>query len=82
MRQLALLLLVACGGLAPKTEDTLDESVRVYNEGVRWARYEVAAKHVPPKQRSQFVDDWDERAKEPGANVPDLNSYREVLVRL
>ncbi len=64
MRQLALLVIVACGGLSPKSEDTLEEAIRVYNEGVRWARYEVAAKHVPPTQRSQFVDDWDERAKE------------------
>lgn len=63
MRQLLLVVLVACGGLG-KSEDTLSEAVRVYNEGVRWARYEVAAKHVPPPQRAQFVDDWDERAKE------------------
>ncbi len=54
----------ACGGLAPRTEETLVESIRSYNDGVRWSRFEVAAVHVPPAQRSQFVDDWDQRAKD------------------
>ncbi len=56
--------LAACGGLMPKNEETLAESVRSYNDGVRWSRFEVAAVHVLPPQRSQFVDDWDQRAKE------------------
>ena len=52
-----------CGALA-KNGETLTESVRAYNEGVRWERYAVAAVHVPPKLRAQFVDDWDERAND------------------
>jgi hypothetical protein len=64
MKQLALVMLVACGTLAPKSEDTLTESIRSYNEGVRWSRFQVAAVHVPPPQRAQFVDDWDERVKD------------------
>ena len=43
---------------------TLSESVRTYNDSVRWERFGVAANHVPPEQRSQFVDDADQRAKD------------------
>ncbi len=46
--------LAACGA-APKSGDTLGESIRQYNEGVRWERFDNAAIHVPPKERSQFV---------------------------
>ncbi|MGE5182667.1 MAG: hypothetical protein ACM31C_11420 [Acidobacteriota bacterium] len=56
--------LAACGAMPQKTEDTLVESIRSYNEGIRWSRFEVAAVRVPPAQRSQFVDDWDQRAKD------------------
>lgn len=55
-------LLAACA--APKAGDTLGESVRSYNDGVRWARYDNAAVHVPAAERSQFIDDADERAKD------------------
>ncbi len=64
MRAAVLCLLVACGGLAPKQPETLSDSIRAYNDGVRWGRFEVAAIHIPPKQRSQFVDEADERAKD------------------
>ena len=52
--------------MAPRQQpaSTLADAVRSYNEGVRWERFEIAAVHVPPKQRSQFVDDADERAKD------------------
>lgn len=56
------LMLAACH--PPKSGDTLGDSVRSYNDGVRWGRYEVAAVHVPAKERSQFVDDADQRAKD------------------
>lgn len=52
--------LVACGATPP--EDTLGESVRSYNDGVRWGRYGIAATKIPPKERSQFVTEMDERA--------------------
>ena len=69
MRKLILIAVivsagVGCGALVPKTTETLDESVRSYNEGVLWQRYANAAIHVPPKLRAQFVDDWDQRSKD------------------
>jgi hypothetical protein len=57
------LLLAACGA-APRAGETLVDSIRAYNDGVRWGRFEVAASHIPAKQRSQFVDDNDDRAKD------------------
>jgi hypothetical protein len=67
MKKLLLLaglsaVLAACH--PPKTGDTLGDSIRSYNEGVRWGRYEVAAVHVPAAERSQFIDEVDERAKD------------------
>ena len=63
-RWMIVLLAAGCGSLVPKTGETLDESIRSYNDGIRWARYEVAATHVPPAQRAQFIDGWDERSKD------------------
>jgi hypothetical protein len=57
-----VLLVAACH--PPTSGDTLGESVRTYNEGVRWERYEYAAAHIPPKERTQFLDDADMRAKD------------------
>lgn len=57
-----ILMVAACH--APRSGETLTESVRAYNEGVRWERYAVAATHVPPEQRSDFVDEADERSKD------------------
>jgi len=63
MRAMVLcLVLAACH--PPRSGDTLGESVRSYNEGVRWGRYEVAAVHVPAMERSAFVDEADQRAKD------------------
>lgn len=65
MKRILFVLAVAgCGALAPKPTETLTESVQTYNDGVRWSRFAVAATHVPPLQRAQFVDDWDERAND------------------
>ena len=55
---------VLAGCHSPRSGDTLGDSIRVYNEGVRWERFAVAAVHVPPRERSQFVDDADERSKD------------------
>jgi hypothetical protein len=62
MRALWFALLCACA--APKAGDTLVDSIRQYNDGVRWGRYGVAANHVPPKERAVFVEEADERANE------------------
>jgi hypothetical protein len=63
MRAMILVLVAACGGI-PKTPDTLDESVRSYNDGVRWGRLGVAAAKVPPRERTQFIDEMDERSED------------------
>jgi len=57
-----ILALAGCGALAPRSGDTLGDSVRAYNDGVRWERFAVAAVHVPPAERSSFVDQADQRA--------------------
>jgi hypothetical protein len=57
------LALSACGG-AQRDSDTLQESILAYNEGVRWERFEAAASALPPKERSAFVDEMDQRAKD------------------
>jgi hypothetical protein len=62
MRALWFVLLAGCA--SAKSGDTLVDSIRVYNDGVRWERFAVAAKHVPPPQRATFVDDADERAND------------------
>jgi len=62
MRAIWFVLLAACA--APKSGDTLGESIRRYNEGVRWERFAVAAVHVPPKERTTFVEEADERAED------------------
>ena len=64
MRKAILALVLAAACHAPKAGETLGESVRSYNEGVRWQRYETAAVHVPAAERAQFIDDADERAKD------------------
>jgi hypothetical protein len=58
-----LLVIAACGGRQQNTE-TLAESIRSFNEGVRWQRYEVAAVSIPPRERSKFVEMMDERAED------------------
>src|SRR5205085_8879292 len=46
----------------PKAGETLSETIRSYNDSVRWERYEIAAIHLPPTQRSARLDEWDQRA--------------------
>jgi hypothetical protein len=59
---LAMCLLAACH--SAKAGDTLAESIHAYNEGVRWERFGAAAVHVPPQERSEFIDELDQRAKD------------------
>ena len=58
------LVLFACGAPQVRAEEDLSESIRQFNDGVRWERFAVAASSIPPAQRSQFVDDMDERASD------------------
>jgi len=69
-----VMALAACGG-PQRDSDTLKESLLNYNEGVRWERFESAATSLPPKVRSEFVDEMDQRAK-------DLNISQYDIVRV
>jgi len=64
MKLAIVLVLAGCGALASQQGDTLGDSVRDYNDGIRWARFENAAAFLPAGQRAQFLDDWDQRAKD------------------
>ena len=59
---LLAIVLLACGAPQVRTEEDLSESIRQFNDGVRWERFAVAASSIPPPQRSHFVDEMDERA--------------------
>ncbi len=59
---LCLVMLAACGG-AQRDSESLAESIRTFNDGVRWQRFERAATQVPVAQRTRFVEDMDERAE-------------------
>jgi hypothetical protein len=60
---LTLTLATACAG-APKSGETLMESLRTYHEGIRWQRFAAAAARLPAAERSAFVEEWDERSKD------------------
>ena len=57
-----VLALVATGCAGGPQRDMLMESVRAYNEGVRWQRFTAAAVAVPPAERDQFLDEREELA--------------------
>jgi hypothetical protein len=57
-----LVLAGGCGAPQLRPEHDLTDSVRQFNDGVRWERFGVAASSIPPAQRSEFVDQMDERA--------------------
>ncbi len=58
---LLAILMLGCGASLHEQPD-LSESVRLFNDGVRWERFTAAAAAVPPRERSQFVDDMDQRS--------------------
>ncbi len=57
-------LVAACGAPQNRSEEDLSESIRQYNDGVRWGRFEVAASSLPPAERSKFIDEMDQRAND------------------
>ena len=64
MKRLILLaVLASCGGAQQRTDDLL-EAVRMYNDGVRWDRFPMAATRVPAKEREQFLDDREDLEKD------------------
>ena len=58
---LLAILMLGCGASLHDQPD-LSESVRMFNDGVRWERFTAAAGALPPRERSQFVDDMDQRS--------------------
>lgn len=61
---LITILMCGCGAAMPHDEPDLSESVRMFNDGVRWERFAAAAAAIPPRERSQFVDDMDQRSSD------------------
>lgn len=61
---LITVVFLACGAPQVRSENDLSESIRTFNEGVRWERFSAAAISIPPPQRSQFVDEMDQRASD------------------
>ena len=59
-----MFVLVAGCGAATHEAESIDDVVRSFNESMRWERFDRAAVRLPPKQRAQAVDDWDERSKD------------------
>ena len=58
-RSLSIAVLLAAGcGAAPRSGETLLDSVRTYHEGIRWQRIPVAASRVPPDERADFIAEW------------------------
>jgi hypothetical protein len=64
MKLQAIWFVVLASCASAKQGDTLVDSVRQYNDGVRWERFAVAANHVPAKERATFLDELDERARD------------------
>jgi hypothetical protein len=56
------LILTGCGMAQQRDGETLDETIRAYNESVRWERFEKAAILLPVRQRADAIDQWDERS--------------------
>jgi hypothetical protein len=61
---LITVFLLGCGAPQLRSENDLSESIRQYNDGIRWERFAAAATSIPPPQRSQFVDEMDQRASD------------------
>lgn len=54
---LGLALAAALAGCAPSASDMdLQRSVSVYNDSLRWKRFQVAASFIPPEARAAFLD--------------------------
>lgn len=57
------LALGACAS-APRSGETLLESLMTYHEGLRWQRFAAAAGRIPPAERGAFLEEWDARSRE------------------
>jgi hypothetical protein len=51
---------VAGCGAAQREPEPLDQAVRVYNDGLRWQRFDEAASRLPAARRDDFLDQRDQ----------------------
>jgi hypothetical protein len=47
-------------GAAQREPEPLDQAVRVYNDGLRWQRFDDAASRLPSDRRDDFLDERDQ----------------------
>jgi hypothetical protein len=47
-------------GAAQREPEPLDEAVRLYNDGLRWQRFDEAASRLPADRRDDFLDQRDQ----------------------
>ncbi len=59
---LVTVALLSCGGA--ERREPLSTSLQVYNEGLRWQRFEDAAARIDPAERDDFLDRRDRLADE------------------
>jgi len=69
MRAMLVIVLAAgCGaalqGMQGKNGEALTDTIKSYNEDVKWERWDNASAFIPATQRATRVDEWDERAHE------------------
>ena len=64
IKHLAIVFLVAagCGGGAAQSGETLLDSIRAYNDGLRWERFNNSAALVAPSKRADFIEERDKAA--------------------
>ncbi len=49
-------LLIACGAVSPKRQDSLKEAVLLFNEGVRWGRLQDVVPRISPGHVANFME--------------------------
>jgi hypothetical protein len=79
MTRAALILLVlgaGCRTPAQKREE-FGNAVRMYNEGVRWQRFDHAAAYIPSAERGDFIDERVDLEKE--LRIDDFEILRSDL---
>jgi hypothetical protein len=54
---------VGCAGAMTRSDDLLMD-VRTFQEGLRWRKYDMAAAHIPPAARDEFLERHDELDKD------------------
>jgi hypothetical protein len=74
---LAAVLAAGCGGGGAAAGEDLIGHVRVFQEGLRWRRYDQAADHVPAPVRARFLDAHDELDRE--LRIDDYEIVRVTL---